>query len=296
MKLITASGLLLILFSCKTMHNTTTIPAFDKEAHRGGRGIMPENTIPAMLNALDLGVTTLEMDVVITADSQVVLSHEPFFSRDITTKPDGSHLKEDEDHELNIFRMTYEQVRQLDVGLKPHTRFPAQKKVAAYKPLLSAVIDAAERHAKDKKRALPFYNIETKCQPSTDGIQHPKPSEFVRLLMDVINEKGIANRVIIQSFDFRTIKLIHELYPSMKVAALVGEGNLQPSTVISNLGFTPYIYSPEYRLVNDDMIRDCHARGMRILPWTVNTAAEIARLKNAGVDGVITDFPNLFED
>jgi glycerophosphoryl diester phosphodiesterase len=102
--------------------------------------------------------------------------------------------------------------------------------------------------------------------------------------------------VIIQSFDFRTIKLIHELYPSIKVAALVGDRNLQPETVIRQLGFTPHIYSPEYTMVNEQMIKDCHAKGMRILPWTVNRAAEITRLKQAGVDGIISDFPNLFED
>jgi glycerophosphoryl diester phosphodiesterase len=278
------------------MHNTSTIPAFDKEAHRGGRGIMPENTIPAMLNALDLGVTTLEMDLVITLDKQVILSHEPFFNKDITTKPDGTYLQDHESKDFNIYKMTYEQVRQLDVGMKPHPRFPVQRKLAAYKPLLGDVIDSAESHARSTNRGLPFYNIETKTQPSTDKIEHPAPGEFVKLMMDVINSKGIVDRVIIQSFDFRTIKLIHQNYPSIKVAALVGDRNLQPETVVGELGFTPYIYSPEYTLVNEQMIKDCHSRGMKILPWTVNTAADIKRLKQAGVDGIISDFPNLFNE
>jgi glycerophosphoryl diester phosphodiesterase len=278
------------------MHKTSSIPLFDKEAHRGGRGIMPENTIPAMLNALDLGVTTLEMDVVITSDSQVILSHEPFFNKDITTKPDGTYLQDNESKEFNIYKMTYEQVRQLDVGLKPHPRFPAQRKLAAHKPLLGEVIDSAEMHAKASSRTLPFYNIETKTQPSTDNIEHPAPDEFVQLLMEVINRKGIADRVIIQSFDFRTIKLIHEKFPSIKIAALVADRNQQPDAVIRELGFTPYIYSPEFKLVNEEMIKACHAKGIRILPWTVNTAADIKRLKQAGVDGIISDFPNLFND
>ena len=142
MKLTVASCLLLILFSCKTMQKTGTLPAFDKEAHRGGRGIMPENTIPAMLNALDLGVTTLEMDVVITLDKQVILSHEPYFNKDITTKPDGTYLQDNESKDFNIYKMSYEQVRQLDVGMKPHPRFPGQQKRPAHKPLLRDVIDS----------------------------------------------------------------------------------------------------------------------------------------------------------
>jgi glycerophosphoryl diester phosphodiesterase len=278
------------------MHTTSTIPAFDKEAHRGGRGIMPENTIPAMLKALELGVTTLEMDAVITSDKQVVLSHEPFFNSEITTKSDGTFLKANESKSYNIYRMSYEQVRQFDVGLKPNPRFPKQQKIAAHKPLLADVIDAAEAHAKATKRALPFYNIETKSQPSTDDTFHPKPDEFVRLLMNVIKEKGIADRVIVQSFDFRTIKIIHEQFPSIKIAALVYEQKSQPDTVINQLGFIPFIYSPEFTLVNEKMIQDCHAKGMRILPWTVNSAAEIKRLKEAGVDGIISDFPDLFTD
>src|SRR5689334_10616789 len=123
MKINAATCLLVILFSCKTMHKTSTIPAFDKEAHRGGRGIMPENTIPSMLHALDLGVTTLEMDAVITSDKQVILSHEPFFNKDITTKPDGTYLQDNESKAFNIYKMTYQQVQQLDVGMKPHPRF-----------------------------------------------------------------------------------------------------------------------------------------------------------------------------
>src|SRR5580765_2886505 len=103
-------------------------PAFDVEGHRGCRGLMPENTIPAMLKAIDLGVTTLEMDIVITKDSQVIVSHEPFFNHEITTKPDGSFVTEGEEHSLNIYNMSYTETQQFDVGLKTHPRFPEQAK------------------------------------------------------------------------------------------------------------------------------------------------------------------------
>jgi glycerophosphoryl diester phosphodiesterase len=294
----TFAGLLLLLIfvSCSTMHQTNKFPTFDTEAHRGGRGIMPENTIPAMLNALDIGVSTLEMDAVITGDQQVILSHEPFFNSDITSRKDGTLLDPKDSKSLNIFRMSYAETQQYDVGLKAHPRFPKQKKLATTKPLLSDVIDSVEAHTKLTKRPLPYYNIETKTQPSTDGIFHPAPAEFVDLLMSVINRKEISDRVIIQSFDFRTLILLHKKFPSIKTAALVEDRNLQPDSVIKLLGFTPTIYSPEFSMVDEQMVRLCHSLGMKILPWTVNTAAEINRLKQLGVDGIISDYPNLFSE
>ena len=111
--------------------------SFDKQGHRGCRGLMPENTIGAMLKAIDLGVTTLEMDAVITKDGHVVLSHEPFFNHEIATKADGTAVSEQEEKQLNIYRYTYEEVKRFDVGLKPHPRFPRQQKAKAVKPLLS---------------------------------------------------------------------------------------------------------------------------------------------------------------
>src|SRR5688500_3464035 len=117
-------------------NSTKQIPAFDKQGHRGCRGLMPENTIAAMLKAIDLGVTTLETDIAITKDKQPILSHEPFFNHEITTKPDGSFVTEAEEKSLNIYKMDYEQVKSFDVGLKPHPRFPHQQKIKAIKPLL----------------------------------------------------------------------------------------------------------------------------------------------------------------
>src|SRR5688572_538381 len=119
-------------------------PVFEVEGHRGCRGLMPENTIPAMLKAIDLGVTTLEMDVVITKNNKVVVSHEPWFGADITTKPDGSFVKPAEAMQLNIYQMSYEEVLKYDVGMKPNPRFPQQQKVKTVKPLLRDLIDSVE--------------------------------------------------------------------------------------------------------------------------------------------------------
>ena len=160
---------LLIIFSIsscsnKLMQNNVTQPPagvlpefFDKQGHRGCRGLMPENTIPAMLHALDLNVTTLELDVVITKDKQVVVSHEPFFNHDISTKPNGKAVNVIEEKGLNIFQMTYEQVKTYDVGLKPHPRFPQQKKIAAVKPLLRDLFDSVSVYLQSHARPKPCF-------------------------------------------------------------------------------------------------------------------------------------------
>lgn len=272
------------------------LPAFDKQGHRGCRGWMPENSLPAMLKALELGVTTLEMDAAITADGKVILSHEPFFNHEITTKPDGSYVTEGEEKSLNIFKMTYAETQQFDVGKKTHPRFPKQERIAATKPLLSDIIDNAEAAVRLRNGSPVFYNIETKTQPATDNIFHPDPEVFVNTLMKVLEKKRITERVIIQSFDFRTLIYLNKKYPKIKTAALVeGNDNRTIEEIIKALGFTPTIYSPSFNLVTPKVVGDCHARNIRVVPWTVNDRANIERLKAMGVDGFISDYPDLLQ-
>ncbi len=300
MKNILPISLFVFLMSCsdtKKMQQSIQANTFDKQGHRGCRGLMPENTIPAMVKALDLGVTTLEMDAVITKDKKVILSHDTWFAKDITTKPDGSYMGEREERKFNIYWMTYEQVKTFDVGLKPHPRFPKQEKMVAVKPLLTEVIDAAETHAAQSGRALPFYNIETKTDPQFDGVFHPKVEEFVDLLMADIIQKKIEARVIIQSFDFRTLQYLHKKYPAIKTAMLIEAADKRDlAAQISDLGFTPTIYSPAFEIVNESLVKKCHKQKIRVIPWTVNEKEKIEDLKKIGVDGIISDYPDLFND
>ncbi len=270
---------------------------FDKQGHRGCRGLMPENTIPAMINAIGLPITTLEMDVVITKDKQVILSHEPFFNHEITTKADGSFVSEKEEKNLNIFKMTFAETQKFDVGLKPHPRFPQQQKIAVTKPLLSEVFQAIREAMMTRRRPMPLYNIETKTMPATDNIYHPAPAEFIELLMRVIKDYGMEEFVVIQSFDFRTLQYLNKNYPTIKTAMLV-EGSNKNSfrKQLKDIGFTPTIYSPEHILVTQNLIEECHQQNIKIIPWTVNDKKEIDRLKALGVDGIITDYPNLFNE
>lgn len=278
----------------KKLH-TVLLPAFDKEGHRGCRGLMPENTIAAMLHAVSLGVTTLEMDASITKDGAVILSHEPFFNHEITTKPDGRYLEEKEEKQYNIHAMTYAQTQQYDVGMKPNPRFPLQQKMPAHKPLLADVIDSVEAYCSKHKLPHPWYNIETKTKPATDNVYHPAPDAFVQTLMKVIMQKGITDRVVIQSFDFRTLQIVHRLFPGVKTSMLIEAYDKRPlETQVRALGFTPDIYSPENTLVNPELVKACHAINMKVVPWTVNTLERIRELTGMGVDGIITDFPDLY--
>jgi glycerophosphoryl diester phosphodiesterase len=286
-----------IIVSCHSSktNSKTVQKKFDVQGHRGCRGLMPENTIPAMIKALQLGVTTLEMDAVITKDKKVILSHEPFFGWEIGTTPDGKTFSFKEEKNYNIYRMNYDEERQWDVGLKPHPRFPQQQKIKAYKPLLAEVIDSAEQYIKANGLQPVDYNIETKSGDATDNTFHPAPEEFVDLLMGVIKEKKIGKRVIIQSFDIRTLQVVHRKYPEIRTALLIegfDKSSIQEN--LSKLGFIPAIYSPEFLLVNEEMVKFCHDKGMLLIPWTVNDRKNIDRLIQLGVDGIITDYPDIF--
>lgn len=302
MKSILSVVILLFFMACSNTKNIQKPPsgdsvAFDKQGHRGCRGLMPENTIPAMINAIGLGTTTLEMDIVFTKDKKAILSHEPFFNHEITTKPDGSYVTEAEEKSLNIYKMTYAETQRYDVGMKPHPRFPQQQKMKVTKPLLADLIDSVKKDMMTRRRPFPYYNIETKTQPATDNIYHPAPEEFVDLLMAVIKDKQIEEYVIIQSFDFRTLKYLHQKYPDIKTAMLIEDFDKRTlEDQLKALGFTPTIYSPAYQLVNDVLIKKCHEQNIKIIPWTVNDKTKIEELKKMGVDGIISDYPNLFNE
>lgn len=269
---------------------------FDLQGHRGCRGLMPENTIPAYLKAMDIGVTTLEMDAVITKDSMVIMSHEPFFNHEITTRVSGTPVTEAEEKSLNIFEMTYSETQQFDVGLKPHPRFPQQQKIAVPKPLLKDVFDSVIQYCRSHKVAVPFFNIETKSHAITDNIYHPAPGQFVELLMQVIKEKKMEDKTIIQSFDFRTLQYLHEHYPAIKTAALIEDyDKLSFDKQLEKLGFIPTIYSPANELVTPLLVTQCHEKRVKLIPWTINDPAEMKRFVEMGVDGLITDYPNLYK-
>jgi glycerophosphoryl diester phosphodiesterase len=265
---------------------------FDKQGHRGCRGLMPENTIPAMLHALDLGVITLEMDVSFTKDSVAILSHEPFFNHEITTKQDGSFIEEKEEKSYNIFNMMFAETEKYDVGLKPHPRFPQQKKMAVHKPSLAAMFDSVQAYMQTHNRPFPYFNIETKTMPFSDNVYHPAPAAFVDMMMKVIKEKAMEQWVMIQSFDVRTLQYLHTNYPTISAVLLIEDYDKRSlEDQLNQLGFTPNVYSPHYSLVTKELLAKCHSQKIKVIPWTVNEKEKIEELKSMGVDGIISDYP-----
>lgn len=265
-------------------------PRFDIQGHRGARGLLPENSTAGFLRAIDLGVHTLEMDVVIAGDSTVVVSHEPWMSETICSDEAGRAITHGQSH--NIFELPYEAVARYDCGNRGHPDFPRQERQPAVKPRLLEVIESIENYAVERGLEQLHYNIEIKSRAEWDGVFTPTPPVFVQLVYDVVVATGILDRVTVQSFDTRSLQAAHRIGVPWQLAVLV-RSDTSLTSVLARLGFTPQVYSPNFRIVDDSVVRAAHARGMLIIPWTVNEVSDMQRLKDLGVDGLITDYPDL---
>ncbi len=268
------------------MHSFVFAQTFDIQGHRGARGLFPENSIVGFIEALKIGVKTLELDVVISKDQQVVISHEPWMSATIC------NTEADDKDRFNIYKMTYAEIKKFDCGSKPHPKFPQQQKIATHKPLLAEMIDSIENFVKQNNLPLPYYNIETKSSPDGDDVFHPKPEKFMELVYEVIRDKGILERCIIQSFDPRTLIALKEINCFLPQALLVANANGVKKN-LARLPFQPAIYSPNYLLLNKSTVTYCRSKGIKAIPWTVNDAKTMKKIKAMGCDGVITDYPNV---
>ncbi|HHG84253.1 MAG TPA: glycerophosphodiester phosphodiesterase, partial [Bacteroidetes bacterium] len=194
----------------------------DIQGHRGCRGQMPENTIIGFLSALDRGVNTLELDVVITGDHQVLVSHEAWFSHKYCLDPQGNEIPQSEERKHNIFQMPYAKTREYDCGSKYDAEFPDQEKSVQHKPLLSDVIRAVDAHLSTTERNLPKFNIELKREPNAKGLFQPALPEFVRLVMLALKTNQAAKRTTLQAFGIDTLQEIHATAPAMRTSLLIG--------------------------------------------------------------------------
>jgi glycerophosphoryl diester phosphodiesterase len=159
---------------------------------------------------------------------------------------------------------------------------------------LGELIDSVEQYTREKGLDPVIYNIEIKARPEHDGVWQPAPAELIRLVMDVVKSKDIGNRFYIQSFDIRQIQEVHNNYQGVVTGFLTSKKDMSLEDNLKNIGFIPDIYSPHYKLATKELVKACHEKGMKFVPWTVNTAEEMKALKEMGVDGIITDYPNLF--
>ncbi len=269
-------------------------PAFAFAAHRGGAGLMPENTIAAMKNAIDLpNVTTLEMDLHVSKDKEVVVTHNPYFSSDYTTTPEGGYLTSAEGRSRLLYNMDYNIIAQYDVGLKPSSTFPQRQSIAAIIPRLADLIDEAEAYATSKGKVM-FYDMEIKSTVSGDNVDHPAPQEFSDLVVAVLTAKNLLHRTILHSFDVRPLQYINQQYPNIKLSYLLTSTNAPNYlTRLQTLGFDPNYICVQYTAINAQMVATCNARNIKVLAWTVNSETHINQMKALGVAGIVTDYPNL---
>ncbi|MDH5474642.1 MAG: glycerophosphodiester phosphodiesterase family protein [Cyclobacteriaceae bacterium] len=278
-------AVLVLLLTSKTM----IAQVIDVQGHRGCRGLMPENTIPAFLKALDLGVTTIELDVVVSKDGKIVVSHDPYLNPDICLSPDGEEIGDKGD--FNLYNMTYDEILRCDCGSKGNPKFEEQGKQTLSKPLLSDVIKKVEWHIKSYTQYEVDYNIEIKSTQSGDNVYHPTPAIFSELVYELIDKYIPIERIIIQSFDFRVLKYWHKMHPQVRLAALV-DNQKSIQTNLANLGFKPNVYSCYYPLLDEGKVRYLQKNGMKVIPWTVNDTTIMNELVRWGVNGIITDYPD----
>ncbi len=262
----------------------------DFQGHRGCRGLLPENTIPAFIKALDY-VSTLECDVVVSKDKQVIVSHDPWMEAALCSHSDGRPVSEEEEKSIRIIELDYEEIKTYDCGLRGNKRFPNQAPMAVYKPSMKEMVTSVDQYCRENKLPLPWYDIEIKSLPSWYGKYTPHPAEYVDIILAEIEELGIAHRLNLQSFDINILEEIHQKNDKIVLAYLI-ENLSTFEKNMTKISFVPDIYSPYFRFVSKKLVDKAHAKGMKLIPWTVNEVKDMRKMIHVGVDGIITDYPD----
>lgn len=259
--------------------------------HRGCRGLFPENTLPAFLHALALGVDALELDVVISADKQVVVSHEPWLAAHLGSGPSGLPIDPSQEQRYNLYQLPYAAVRRCEVGVLPQPLFPQQQAVPSYRPLLSEVLVATEAACQQLGRPPVKYSIEIKSTRATDVIYHPAPAEFVELVLNACTPETLA-RTTLLSFDPRVLQATRRLSPILPVCLLIEEP-FSPEAVFDELGFVPDVLGPDYCLMTYSRAQELKMLypALDLVCWTVNKESDLIKLLKWPLAGITTDYP-----
>lgn len=301
-----------MLFAAMLLVMAGPAQALDLQGHRGARGLLPENTLPAFARALAIGVTTLELDIAVTKDGVIAVSHDAMLNPDITRGSDGLWLAR---NDIAIHALTWAELQQYDVGrIRPQTayarRFPVQQPLDGVRlPRLADVFALARRAGNSTVR----FNIETKISPEQPQHTLP-PVEFARALIALVRTEKLESRVTIQSFDWRTLQVVQQEAPQITTVYLSAQqswtdnihagGSTSPWTAgfhISNhAGSVPRmvkaaggaVWSPYFGEVTRETVREAQQAGLKVVVWTVNEPQDIARMMDLGVDGIISDYPD----
>lgn len=279
------SVITLLLVLCMSCNSEKQI---DIQGHRGCRGLMPENSLPAFEKAIDLGVHTLELDIVISKDKQVVVSHEPYLNSVICYNSKDEIIPDSLTTHYNLYKMNYDDIKQCDCGSKNHPTYPNQEKLKTYKPLLSEVFDLVRTKNSDVN-----FNIEIKSESDYYDVFTPQPKEYVSLVLDDIKKNEMLNRVNLQSFDLNILREIMRQSSTMETALLVDEGEDIWEKISQLEGLrSPEIISPYFKLLDSTKVRNLKAENFRVIPWTVNKEEDMKQVISWQVDGIITDYPD----
>ncbi len=279
-------------FGQKWVYNVDMADYIDVQAHRGGAGLMPENTIEAMKYALDMGVNTLELDLQVSADGQVVVSHDPYFHHRYAIRPDGTYVQKGDPKEY-IYNMPYSEVEKYDVGSRPSEVWPEKTCVKTVKPLADDLIDFVENYCKEKGYSPVRYNIEIKSKKMKgEGQVIPTYDEFATICCRFLTSKYLGDRLVVQSFDPRALNYIHEKYPELILSYLVDAKAPEFEEYMALLKFTPQWLSPHHSITDETLVQKCRERGIRLVPWTVDKPEDIERIINLGVEAIISNYPD----
>lgn len=261
--------------------------------HRGCRGLLPENTLPAFLHALALGVDVLEMDVIISADQQVVVSHEPWLSARLGRGPAGERITANQARSYNLYRLPYATIKRCSVGEWPHPDFPTQKPNHSCRPLLREVLQAIEVACQRLGRLPVGYSIELKSTLAGDEIFHPAPVAFTQLVLAEIQAAAVQSRTTLLSFDQRILQAARHLAPTQRLC-LLSETNTPAASLFQQLGFVPEVFGPDYHLLSLASVRALAVAypNLCLVPWTVNHEADLLQALAWGVAGITTDYPD----
>ena len=259
-------------------YSAVTRPEIAVIAHRGGAGLYPENTIAAMLNAVNIGIGDLEFDLHVTKDSLVVVSHDPYLKGYEKQYP--------------IYANTYAELAKLTIGDKADKKFPGRKNVAQHIPLATELIDSVEAYCHRHNLPPVKYTIEIKSAEKKDGTLSPDYKTFTDLCVRALASRSLGSRLLLQSFDVRTLKYVHKRWPNIRLLYLVDKSVGSYDEAMRRLGFTPYAISPDFPVINAEFVEKAKADGMRVIPYTVDTEDEAVKMKEAGVDAIITNYPD----
>jgi len=283
-------------FGTKWTYDIDLTQVVDVQAHRGGMALMPENTLEAMRNSVDLGVNTLEMDLAVSADGKVLLSHDLMFHHRYATRPDGTSVNRGDTPEY-IYTMPYDSVKKYDVGMKYNAAWPVKQCIPAVKPLLADVITFVESYTSQNGLSPVKYNIEIKSDfGEGEGKNWPEYKEFVDVCASVLASFNLGNRLIVQSFDHRALNYLHDKYPDFILSYLIRNTDVDFDRFMGLLDFTPEWLSPPHEIINAEFMNEARRRGMMVVTWTVDEPEEFRRLIELKVDGIITNHPDRLLD